>query len=44
MFEFDKQYQDAAKKYEQFVEHVKQVNEFWINSMISSLKTFVKTK
>ena len=44
MFEFDKQYQDAVKKIEQFVEHTKQANEFWVNSILTSLKSFYKTK
>jgi hypothetical protein len=33
--EFDKKWQDLAKQ-------VKQVNDFWIDSVISSLKLFIK--
>lgn len=33
--EFDKKWQDLAKQ-------VKQVNDFWIDSVISSLKLFQK--
>lgn len=44
MFEFDKQYQEAVKKIEQFVDHARQANEFWISSVLSSLKSFYKTK
>jgi len=38
MFEFDKAY----KQYEELAERIKQVNEFWINSVISSLKQLIK--
>ena len=41
-FNFEKQYKDSVKKMEEVVEQVKQVNEFWINSVISSLKQFIK--
>ena len=44
MFEFDKQYKEAAKKIEQAVEQIKQVNEFWYNSVLSSLKAFYNVK
>jgi len=40
MFEFDKAY----KQYEELVERVKEVNEFWINSVFSSVKEFFKVK
>lgn len=40
MFEFEKQY----KQFEELAERIKQVNEFWVNSVISSLKQLVKTK
>ena len=39
---FDFGYDKAYKHYEELVEQVKQVNEFWINSVISSLKQFIK--
>ena len=43
MFDFEKQY----KNYEQAIERIKEVNEFWINSILSASKEFfkaVKTK
>lgn len=44
MFDFEKQYKDAIKKTEEVVEAVKQANEFWINAILSSAKSFYKTK
>ena len=44
MFEFEKHYKDAVKKTEEMVEAVKQVNEFWVNSILASIKNSVKTK
>jgi len=38
MFDFVK----VTKQYEELAERIKEVNEFWINSVISSLKQFVK--
>ena len=38
MFSFDDQY----KKVEQLAEHYKQINEFWVHSILSSIKTFFK--
>jgi len=38
MFEFEKQY----KQFEELAERIKQVNEFWVNSVISSLKQLIK--
>ena len=38
MFDFTKQ----TKQYEELAERIKQVNEFWINSIISSFKQFIK--
>jgi hypothetical protein len=40
MFSFEEQY----KKVEKLAEHYKQINEFWINSVLSSLKEFLKAK
>jgi predicted RNase H-like HicB family nuclease len=40
MFDFVK----VTKQYEELAERIKEVNEFWINSVISSLKQFTKTK
>jgi hypothetical protein len=42
MFDFEKQYKDFIKKSEEVVEAVKQANEFWINAILSSAKTFYK--
>ena len=38
--EFEKQY----KNYEQAVERVIQVTEFWFNSILSTAKTYLKQK
>ena len=38
MFDFEKPY----KQYEELVERIKEVNEFWINSVLSSAKEFFK--
>lgn len=38
MFDFTKQ----TKQYEELAQRIKDVNEFWINSVISSLKQFIK--
>ena len=43
-FGFDKQYKESVKKFEEVVEQIKQVNEFWFNSVLSSWKSFYKTK
>jgi hypothetical protein len=40
MFDFTKQ----TKQYEELAERIKEVNEFWINSVISSVKEFYKVK
>jgi DNA-binding ferritin-like protein len=45
--DFEKQYKEATKQFEELAERVKEVNEFWINSLFSSAKEFfkqVKTK
>ena len=42
MFDFDKQYKEATKQYEELVERIKEVNEFWINSVLASTKEFFK--
>ena len=44
MFDFDKQYKEAVKKVEEAVEQVKQANEFWVNSILTTYKTFCSTK
>jgi predicted RNase H-like HicB family nuclease len=38
MFDFTKQ----TKQYEELAERIKEVNEFWINVFITSLKQFTK--
>jgi len=42
MFDFEKQYKDATKQYEELVARVKDVNEFWITSVLSASKEFFK--
>jgi predicted RNase H-like HicB family nuclease len=38
MFDFTKQ----TKQYEELAERIKEVNEFWINSVLSATKEFFK--
>ncbi len=40
MFDFEKPF----KQYEELVERVKEVNEFWVNSVFSSVREFFKIK
>jgi hypothetical protein len=40
--DFEKQYKDATKQYEQLAERLKEVNEFWLTSVLSSAKEFFK--
>jgi predicted RNase H-like HicB family nuclease len=40
MFDFTKQ----TKQFEELAERIKEVNEFWINSMLSSIKSFYSAK
>ena len=42
MFDFYKEWDRAYQKAEELVKQVKQVNDFWIDSIISSLKHFQK--
>ena len=37
------QFEKATKQFEELVERVKEVNEFWINSVLASTKEFFKT-
>lgn len=37
------QFEKAAQHYAELVERVKEVNEFWINSVLSATKEFFKT-
>ena len=43
-FGFEKQYKDVVKKMEEVADAVKQANEFWVNAVLSSYKTFYSTK
>lgn len=43
-FGFEKQYKEAVKKIEEVTEQIKQVNEFWFNSVLSSYKALFTTK
>lgn len=36
------QYEKAYKQYEELAERIKEVNEFWINSVLTSTKEFFK--
>jgi predicted RNase H-like HicB family nuclease len=38
MFDFTK----TTKQYEELAQRIKEVNDFWINAVISSLKNFQK--
>jgi len=38
------QIEKYVKQYEELAEQVKQVNEFWFNSVLSSVKEFFKVK
>jgi molybdopterin synthase catalytic subunit len=35
-------YEKAYKQYEELAERLKEVNEFWLNSVLSSAKEFFK--
>ena len=39
MFDFTK----TTKQFEELAERIKEINEFWINSVLSSTKEFFKT-
>jgi len=39
MFDFTK----VTKQYEELADRIKEVNEFWINSVLSATKEFFKT-
>lgn len=42
MLDFEKQYKDATKQYEELAERIKDLNEFWFTSIASSAKEFFK--
>ena len=37
------QFEKATKQFEELAERIKEVNEFWINSVLSATKEFFKT-
>jgi hypothetical protein len=37
-------FEKAQKQFEELVDRIKEVNEFWINSVLSTAKEFFKTK
>lgn len=43
-FDFYKEWDKAFEKAQEIGEAVKQANEFWINAVLSSAKSFYKTK
>lgn len=38
------QFEKAQKQFEELAERIKEVNEFWINSVLSATKEFFNTK
>jgi hypothetical protein len=40
MFDFTKQ----TKQFEELAQRIKEVNDFWVDAFISSIKQFTKTK
>lgn len=40
---FYSNFEKAQKQFEELVDRFKEVNEFWINSVLSSTKEFFKT-
>ena len=36
------QYEKAYKQFEELAERIKEVNEFWVNSVLTSTKEFFK--
>ena len=38
------QFEKAQKQFEELAERIKEVNEFWINSVLSASKEFFNTK
>ena len=40
--EFEKQYKEATKQFEELADRIKEVNEFWTNIVLSSAKDFFK--
>jgi hypothetical protein len=41
--EFDKQYKEATKQFEELADRIKDVNEFWVNIVLSGAKDFFKS-
>ena len=42
MFDFEKQYKEATKQFEELAERIKEVNEFWTNIVLSNTKDLFK--
>ena len=40
--EFEKQYKEATKQFEELADRIKEVNEFWTNIVLSNAKDFFK--
>lgn len=41
-YDFEKQYKEATKQFEELAERIKEVNEFWLQSTLSVAKEFFK--
>jgi DNA-binding ferritin-like protein len=39
---FEKHYKETVEKFEELGERIKEVNEFWMNAVLSSTKEFLK--
>jgi DNA-binding ferritin-like protein len=42
MFDFEKQYKESTKQFEELAERIKDMNEFWFTTVFSSAKEFFK--
>jgi hypothetical protein len=42
MFDFEKQYKESTKQFEELAGRIKEINEFWFTSVFSSAKEFFK--
>ena len=40
--DFEKQYKEATKQFEELSERIKEVNEFWVQSSLSVIKEIFK--
>ena len=41
--DFDKQYKETTKQFEELADRIKEVNEFWVNIVLSGAKDFFKS-